>query len=84
MIANIMEWVNNLFSHVHLPVADIDECLVKVNRTVTIATVSALDLVTTALTNSDDSLPVNVVLASSITNTVKEMMYIRSYVLMRW
>ena len=47
VVANI----DNLFNYIHLPVADIAECLVKLNRTVTIATVSALDLVTTALTD---------------------------------
>ena len=65
MVANI----DNLFNYIHLPVADIAECLVKLNRTVIIATVSALDLVTTALTDRVDSLPINLVLASEITNT---------------
>ena len=53
-----------------LPVADIP---VRVNRTLMLATDSAFDLVITALTNSDDSLPINLLLANSTTNTTQQI-----------
>ena len=53
-----------------LPVADIP---VRVNRMLILATDSAFDLVITALTNLDDSLPINLLLANSTTNTIKQI-----------